>query len=127
VRAESIDIKEGTTGGELSGDIFDGSGQSGENSADSWVDIKGNGYLIKNNKGSKVFVHDATYGGFELHVQLTGWGEHYTFAGNASDPQSPYAYGFYLAKTGLGNKICASNTVSGAGKGFANVASTTGC
>jgi hypothetical protein len=35
VQAESIDIMEGTTGGELSGDIFDGSGQSGENSADS--------------------------------------------------------------------------------------------
>jgi hypothetical protein len=86
VRAESIDIKEGTTGGELSGNIFDGSGQSGENFADSWVDIKGNGYLIRNNKGSKVFVHHATYGGFELHGQLTGWGENYTFAGNASDP-----------------------------------------
>jgi hypothetical protein len=127
VRAESIDIKEGTTGGELTGNTFDGTGQTGANSGDSWVDIKGNGYLVKNNKGSTVFVHNATYGGFELHVEVAGWGQNSTFSGNTSDPQSPYAYGFYLAETGVGNKVCASNTVTNAGMGFANVAATSGC
>ncbi|MEC3980635.1 hypothetical protein [Amycolatopsis sp. H20-H5] len=127
VRAESIDIKEGTTGGELRGNTFDGTGQAGEHFADSWVDIKGNGYLIADNKASKVFVHDATYGGFELHVQLDGWGRNNTFSGNTADVQSSYAYGFYLAKPRLGNKVCASNTVTNAGKGFANVAKTAGC
>lgn len=127
VRAESIDIKEGTTGGELSGNVFDGTGQSGEHFADSWVDMKGNGYLVANNRGSKVFVHDTNYGGFELHQQLDGWGLNNTFSGNTADVQSSYAYGFYIAKTGLGTKVCANNTVTGAGKGFANVAASTTC
>ncbi len=127
VRAESIDIKEGTTGGELRGNVFDGTGQSGEHFADSWVDLKGNNYVVADNRGSKVFVHDATYGGFEVHVQLDGWGRGNTFSGNTADVQSSHAYGFYLVKAATGNKVCASNKVTGAGKGFANVAATAGC
>ncbi len=127
VRAESIDIKEGTTGGELRGNVFDGTGQTGEHFADSWVDMKGNGYLVADNQGSKVFVHNANYGGFEVHVQLDGWGRDNTFSGNTADVRSPSAYGFYLVKAATGNKICASNKVTNAGKGFANVAATGGC
>lgn len=127
VRAESIDIKEGTTGGELRGNVFDGTGQSGEHFADSWVDMKGNNYVVADNRGSKVFVHVATYGGFEVHVQLDGWGRNNTFSGNTANVQSSYAYGFYLVKAATGNKVCASNKVTGAGKGFANVAATAGC
>jgi hypothetical protein len=127
VRAESIDVKEGTTGGELRGNTFDGTGQSGENYADSWVDVKGNGYLVTGNKGSKVFVHDATYGSFEVHVQVDGWGRDNIFSGNTADVQAPSAYGFYVVAAAQGNKVCASNTVTGAGKGFANVAATEGC
>jgi membrane protein implicated in regulation of membrane protease activity len=127
VRAESIDVKEGTTGGELTGNTFDGTGQSGEHFADSWVDLKGNGYLVSNNTGSKVFVHNETYGAFEVHQQLAGWGSNNTFSGNTADVQSSYAYGFYVAKTGLGNKICGNNTVTNAGKGFANVPATDSC
>ena len=44
--SESIDIKEGTSGGLIEGNRFDGSGLSG---ADSWVDVKGNGYTILGN------------------------------------------------------------------------------
>ncbi|WP_410578157.1 hypothetical protein [Amycolatopsis sp. lyj-108] len=127
VRAESIDIKEGTTGGELRGNVFDGTGQSGEHFADSWVDMKGNNYVVADNRGRRVFVHDATYGGFEVHVQLDGWGRGNTFSGNTADVRSSYAYGFYLVKAATGNKVCASNKVTGAGKGFANVAATAGC
>ncbi|MET9264026.1 right-handed parallel beta-helix repeat-containing protein [Amycolatopsis sp. NPDC004079] len=127
VRAESIDVKEGTTGGELRGNTFDGTGQSGENYADSWVDVKGNGYLVTGNKGSKVFVHDATYGSFEVHVQVDGWGQNNTFSDNTADVQAPSAYGFYVVKAATGNKVCASNKVTNAGKGFANVAATPGC
>ena len=45
VAAESIDIKEGTFDGVIRGNTFDGRGISGQNSADSWVDAKGIGYL----------------------------------------------------------------------------------
>ncbi|WP_194722212.1 NosD domain-containing protein [Noviherbaspirillum malthae] len=51
VRAENIDIKEGTSGGIVRGNTFNGSGLSGEHFADSVVDIKANthGYLIDSN------------------------------------------------------------------------------
>ncbi|WP_158885545.1 right-handed parallel beta-helix repeat-containing protein [Amycolatopsis anabasis] len=127
VAAEAIDVKEGTTGGTLDGNTFDGTGQTGANSGDSWVDVKGNGYQVTNNKGSKVFVTDKSYGGFEVHVQLSGWGERNTFANNTADVRSQYAYGFYVHKDGLGNKVCASNKVTNAGKGFSNVGTASGC
>ena len=47
--AESVDIKEGTTGGVLADNTFDGAGMRGE--ADSWVDVKGNGWLVQANHG----------------------------------------------------------------------------
>ncbi|WP_151633588.1 NosD domain-containing protein [Noviherbaspirillum aerium] len=51
VRAENIDVKEGTSGGIILNNIFNGSGLSGEHYADSVVDIKSgtSGYIIDNN------------------------------------------------------------------------------
>jgi hypothetical protein len=46
--SESVDIKEGTSGGILAGNSFDGTGMT---AADSWVDVKGNGWLITGNRG----------------------------------------------------------------------------
>jgi hypothetical protein len=54
VRAEAIDVKEGTTRGELSGNTFDGTGMSGVHSADSWIDLKRNGYKIAGNVGHMI-------------------------------------------------------------------------
>jgi len=51
VAAESIDIKEGTCCGTISGNHFDGTGMKGENSGDSWIDLKGDKYTIENNEG----------------------------------------------------------------------------
>ena len=48
--AESVDIKEGTTGGVLADNTFDGAGMPGD--ADSWVDVKGNGWLVQANRGT---------------------------------------------------------------------------
>jgi len=56
IAAEAIDIKEGTEGGLIDGNTFDGTGMSGENSADSWIDVKGDDYTISNNKGSKTLL-----------------------------------------------------------------------
>ncbi|MEU7011935.1 hypothetical protein [Streptomyces sp. NPDC046332] len=52
VAAEHIDIKEGTFDGVIRGDTFGGTGISGSNSAGSWVDAKGVGYLIEDNTGT---------------------------------------------------------------------------
>ena len=50
VRAEHIDIKEGTKGTIFEYNIMDGTGISGANSADSFVDIKGQDAVIRGNK-----------------------------------------------------------------------------
>jgi hypothetical protein len=49
VTGEHIDIKEGTTGGLVSGNTFDGRGISGQHYADSWIDTNGNNYLFQGN------------------------------------------------------------------------------
>lgn len=48
VNAEGIDIKEGSCCGVVSGNTFTGP-QSGQNSADSAIDIKGDGYTVDSN------------------------------------------------------------------------------
>ena len=51
ITAEAIDIKEGTCNGTIIGNIFNGTGMSGQNFADSWIDVKGYNYVIENNTG----------------------------------------------------------------------------
>ncbi|MFD5787719.1 right-handed parallel beta-helix repeat-containing protein [Streptomyces sp. NPDC127037] len=80
VGGENIDIKEGTTGGLISGNVFDGDGLTGANYDDSWVDIKGNGYTVENNRGT-----GTTNDGFQTHTQAPGWGCGTVFRGNTAD------------------------------------------
>jgi hypothetical protein len=75
--AEGIDVKEGTVGGVISGNRFTNAGYSGVNYADSWVDVKGNGYQVTGNSGSRTRL-DA----FQVHVALSGWGRDNVFRSN---------------------------------------------
>jgi Right handed beta helix region len=75
--AEGVDIKEGTTGGALVGNVFTNAGYSGANSGDSWVDVKGNGYVISGNSGSGTKT-DA----FQVHQAAPGWGNNTVFSNN---------------------------------------------
>lgn len=81
VTAEHIDIKEGSTGTVVSGNIFDGRGMTGDNYADSFIDVKGNDVTISSNvgyrNGNGVIV-DA----FQVHQQVSGWGFNADFNGN---------------------------------------------
>lgn len=52
ITAESVDIKEGTEGGLVQENVFNGEGMKNENSADSWVDCKGKNYKIIKNTGT---------------------------------------------------------------------------
>jgi hypothetical protein len=108
--SESVDIKEGTSSGVLSGNEFDGAALAG---ADSWVDVKGNGWLIVGNRG-RASLED----GFQTHVILPGWGDLNRFSGNTAEVDGP-GYGFYLHEQ-HGNRIDCDNTVSGAVRGYAN-------
>jgi hypothetical protein len=110
--AENIDIKEGTTGGLVRGNSFDGATMTGS-WADSWIDLKGNGWVVDNNSGA-----NALEDGFQVHRALVGWGNDNRFSNNRTAVNGP-GYGFWLQKGVTGNVISCDNIVTGAAKGFA--------
>lgn len=123
VGGENVDIKEGTTGARIVGNTFDGSGLTGANYDDSWVDVKGNGVLVEGNHGSRT-----TNNGYETHTQQSGWGCGTVFRGNASDLSgSTGDKRIAVNVTNLGascpTTVHASNTVTG-GNGLTNITVT---
>lgn len=128
VTAEHIDIKEGTTGGVIRGNTFDGTGITGENSADSWVDAKGTGYLIEDNTGT--FAPPGVFAnGYETHNPPTtpshpnGCGN--VWRANKSNLGGVGAYAIKITSTSKctadPNRVYAGNTVTNAGTGLTNV------
>lgn len=110
--SEAVDIKEGTTGGILRGNTFDGSAII---AADSWVDVKGNEWLIEGNTGT-----DSPLDGFQTHeIGKGGWGTRNVFRGNVANVNGP-GFGFSLTPE-RDNRVACDNTVSAAGEGFSNV------
>jgi hypothetical protein len=118
--AESIDIKEGTTGGVVADNTFNGAGMKGD--ADSWIDVKGNGWLIQGNRGTT-----AVTSGFQVNQQADGWGTGNTFDHNIADVQGP-GYGYELrAPTddpAAANRVTCTNTATGAQAGLSNTPCT---
>lgn len=115
ITAEHIDVKEGTTGGEVRGNTFNGAGISGANFADSWMDVKGNGYQITENTGN-----DAPQDGFQTHVAVDGWGNDNTFSKNVANVNGP-GYGFNVLKSSQGNIVSCDNMANGAASGLSNI------
>jgi hypothetical protein len=109
--AEAVDVKEGTAGGTVADNTFDGTGSG----ALSWVDIKGNNWVIRSNSG-RVAQRD----GFLTEVAMQGWGKDNTFQSNTADVQGP-GYGLRVAAR---NVVACSNVVTDAAKGYSNVACT---
>ena len=109
--AESIDIKEGTSDGIVRGNSFDGAAISG---ADSWVDVKGNDWLIVDNVGTH-----SPLDGFQTHEILDGWGTRNVFRDNSA---TVLAGGFgYSLTPELENVVECGNTASDAREGVSNV------
>ncbi|RSM77273.1 hypothetical protein DMH04_35030 [Kibdelosporangium aridum] len=128
IAAEPIDVKEGTQGGVIRGNTFNGQGITGQNSADSWVDVKGTGYLIENNTGT--FSSPGTFAnGYETHNPsttpslLNGCGN--TWRDNKSDLGGAGEYAIRITSTSKcrerPNVVYASNTVTRATKGLTNI------
>lgn len=115
ITAEAIDIKEGTSGGRIRGNVFDGTGMTGANYGDSWMDVKGNGYLITGNTGVNT-LKDA----FQVHQAVVGWGKNNVFENNFANVKAS-GYGFMLDGKSTGNVVRCNNVVQSAGAGFANV------
>lgn len=124
ITAECIDVKEGTTAGIIRGNTFDATGITGANSGDSWIDVKGNNYLIENNMGTNpggsIFKD-----GYQVHVALQGWGNNNLFKNNTCAVNAT-GYGFNIQLSGsngttTGNKVYNNNIVTGATSGVANI------
>jgi hypothetical protein len=109
--AESVDIKEGTTGGTVTGNTFDGTDITG---ADSWVDVKGNNWTISGNTGQR-----SPADGFQTHSVYDGWGRGNTFTGNIARVDGP-GYGIHLAPV-EDNRVACDNQATGAAEGLSNV------
>lgn len=124
VAAECIDVKEGTTGGIISGNTFEAQGITGANSADSWMDIKGNHYLIINNTGYNTQPSVLT-DGYQVNCAYEGWGSYNKFVNNTCHVNAD-GYGINVRlKSGkgeaIGNLVYADNKVNGAAKGVTNI------
>lgn len=120
VGGEAVDLKEGTKGGRVSGNTFDGRGLTGNNYDDSWIDVKGNDYVIENNTGK-----NTTNNGYETHTRQPGWGCGTVFRGNRSDltgasGDKQLAINVTNHSGTCGTTVHASNTVRG-GKGLTNI------
>lgn len=81
VKAEHIDIKEGSTGTIVEYNTFNGTGISGANSADSFMDVKGNNDIIRYNTGYRNN-NSIIVNAFEVHQRSAGWGQNADFYGN---------------------------------------------
>ncbi|MCU1405411.1 MAG: hypothetical protein JWQ43_1714 [Glaciihabitans sp.] len=73
--SENIDVKEGTTGGEISGNSLDGGATK---QADSLVDVKGSGWTVTGNTGN-----NAPQDGIQVHVIAEAPGSDNTFGDNS--------------------------------------------
>ncbi len=110
VSSEAIDIKEATTGGLVEGNTFDGKSITG---ADSWVDMKGNNWLVRGNTGT-----NSPLDGFQTHQILKGWGDHNVFTQNVATVNGP-GLGFAL-RPAESNVVKCDNKVSNAAEGVSN-------
>lgn len=71
--AEAVDVKEGTSGGRITGNRFEGPVGS---AADALVDVKGNDWVLDGN----TFVADGV--AVQVHQVVEGWGRRATVRGN---------------------------------------------
>ena len=115
-QAEGIDIKEGTTGGRVLSNRFHSAGTSGKNSADSWIDIKGNRYTVRGNAGSS-----ARLDAIQVHVVRPGWGRGNVIAGGAVI-SGVRGYEVWVQKGATGTRVLCSS--SRAHHGLTNIRCT---
>jgi hypothetical protein len=115
--AENIDIKEGTTGGRIAGNQFDGTGMV-QSAATAWVNVKGNGWVITGNTGV-----DSIKDGFQVHQVYPGWGLGNVFQDNHAQVNGP-GYGYFVQNKTLGTVVACDNEASGAGRGLSTIACT---
>lgn len=135
VRAEGCDLKEGTSSGLVQGNLFEACGWTGENSADSAIDVKGTLWTIATNTVSPLLPDGSTPGdttdptsafldGFQTHVisgSTADSGTNNTFQDNTLVNSIPGYLVRINPTSGTGNVVYDDNTASGAALGVANI------
>jgi hypothetical protein len=106
---------------------LNGQGIAGQNSADSWLDVKGGNYLIENNAGA--FTPPGVLAnGYEAHNPTPGSGCGNVWRNNDSDLGDTGRWAINITSTskcaGNLNVVYASNTVANATGGLTNIAVT---
>jgi chitodextrinase len=120
VAAESVDIKEGTTGTIISGNTFNGTGISGANAADSFIDAKGNDAVIHDNIGyrnNNSNINDA----FQTNEKSTGWGFNNDFYNNTVYMDNTTGY---VVNVKAGSAKACNNTRSPSGNMYTGAVTT---
>jgi hypothetical protein len=115
--AENIDIKEGTTGGQIVNNHLSGKGMIAS-AATAWVNVKGNGWTVAGNLGQ-----ESVKDGFQVHRVYAGWGVGNIFANNDAEVDGP-GYGFYVQSANLQTVLACNNTAIRAALGLSNIACT---
>jgi hypothetical protein len=105
--AENMDIKEGTTGGSIVGNTFNGTGMVAS-AATSWVNVKGNDWKILDNGGV-----DTIGNGYSVHQVYPGWGIGNIFEGNKATVDGT-GYGIYVQSHHLQTVVACNNAATGA-------------
>jgi hypothetical protein len=124
ITAECIDVKEGSTGGIIRGNNFNSTGITGANSSDSWMDVKGNGYLIENNTGFNP-TGSVLKDGYQVHCAVDGWGNYNIFKNNISEINvDGYGINIVLKSSkgnAVGNVVFKNNVIKGLNKNISNI------
>jgi hypothetical protein len=110
--SESIDVKEGTTGGVITGNRVSGAGMT---HADSWMEVKGNRWLVERNTG-----RNSRRDGIQTHVVYKGWGRRNVFRANRLVVNGP-GYGIYVEEEQSENVVRCDNVAVRARDGLSNV------
>jgi hypothetical protein len=119
VRAEMVEGKEGTTGGIIRNNVFDGTGmiESQAGWPSSWVMIEGNKYHVTGNRGTNTIIS-----GYRVTAVYSGNGMGNIFTGNTADVRGA-KYGFaFDTPSSNGNIATCDNVVLNASIGFGNQA-----
>ena len=110
--SDPIDLKEGSSFGTVSNNRIDGTGMT----AKSWINIKGNGYLVTGNVGT-----NSPRDGYDVHQILVGWGNNNVLSLNQATVNGP-GYAYYVQPGTVGNHVLCNNTFTAAALGFGNIA-----
>ncbi len=100
VTADHVDIKEYTIGNVVEECTFDGAGIAGLNGGDSFVEIKGNNCIVRNNTGYQNQSENMLYA-FDACRMLDGWGQNNQVYGNTVyfDSEDVYMFKEWMCQT----------------------------